>query len=150
MIEWLVDNWLKIVIPLLAFLATYVVGLWLRGVVNNAFERWTARTQWKGSRLVAATVRRPFLSWVLLLGVAIAVQVSVLPAEAKSITAKVIGSLFILSLGWVITVLSGRLLKLYLPRIKATEATTALAINIVRITIIVVTIKSCSTCAISC
>ena len=63
-------------------------------------------------------VRRPFLFWFLLLGVAIAVQVSVLPPEAKSITAKVAGSLFVLSLGWVIIVLSERLLKMYLPRMK--------------------------------
>ena len=138
MIEWLIDNWLKIAIPVLAFLATYIVGLWLRGVVNNAFERWRAKTKWAGSRLVVATVRRPFLFWFLLLGVAIAVQVSVLPPEAKSITARVAGSLFVLSLGWVVIVLSERLLKVYLPRIKAPQSTTALAINIARIIIIVV------------
>jgi len=138
MIGWLADNWLKIAIPVLTFLATYVVGLWLRGVVNNAFERWTARTRWEGSRLVVAIVRRPFLYWVLLLGVCIAIQVSVLPPEVKSITARVAGGLFVLSLGWVIIVLSERLLKLYLPKIKALQATTALSINVVRITIIVV------------
>ena len=58
--------------------------------------------------------------------------------ETKSIIAKVIGSLFVLSLGWVIIVLSERLLKIYLPRIKAPQPTIALAINVVRITIIVV------------
>jgi small-conductance mechanosensitive channel len=140
MIQWLIDNWLKVAIPVLAFLATYVVGLWLRGVANNAFERWTARTRWEGSRLVVATVRRPFLYWVLLLGVCIAIQVSVLPPEAKSITARVVGGLFVLSLGWVIIVLSERLLKLYLPKMKAPQPTTALAINVVRITIIVVVV----------
>jgi len=140
MVEWLIDNWLKIAIPVLAFLATYVVGLWLRGVVNNAFERWTARTRWEGSRLVVAIVRRPFLYWVLLLGVCIALQVSVLPPEAKSITARVAGGLFVLSLGWVLIVLSERLLKLYLPKMKAPQPTTALAINVARITIIVIVV----------
>jgi len=138
MIEWLIDNWLKIAIPVLAFLATYVVGLWLRGVANNAFERWRARTKWAGSRLVVTAVRRPFLFWFLLLGVCIAIQVSVLPPEAKSITARAAGSLFVLSLGWVVIVLSERLLKLYLPKMKAPQPTTALAINVARITIIVV------------
>jgi len=138
MIEWLIDNWLKIAIPVLAFLATYVVGLWLRGVANNAFERWTARTRWEGSRLVVTVARRPFLYWVLLLGFCIAIQVSVLPPEVKGIIARVAGSLFALSLGWVIIVLSERLLKLYMPKIKAPQPTIALAINIVRITIIVI------------
>jgi small-conductance mechanosensitive channel len=138
MIQWLIDNWLKVAIPVLAFLATYVVGLWLRRVVDNVFERWRAKTKWVGSRFVVAAVRRPFLFWFLLLGVSIAIQVSVLPPEAKSITAKVAGSLFILSLGWVVIVLSERLLKLYLSKMKVPQPTTALAINVVRITIIVV------------
>jgi small-conductance mechanosensitive channel len=138
MIEWLIDNWLKITIPVVAFLACYVVGLWLRGVANNAFERWTARTRWEGSRLVVAIVRRPFLYWVLLLGAGIAIQVSALPPEAKSITGKVIGSLFILSVGWVIIALSEKLLKLYLPKIEAPPPTTALTINVMRFTLIVV------------
>jgi small-conductance mechanosensitive channel len=138
MFEWLADNWLKIAIPVLAFLATYVVGLWLRRVVDNLFGRWRARTRWQGSQIVARTVRRPFLLWFLLLGICIAIQVSVLPPEAKSITAKATGSLFVLSLGWVVIVLSEQLLKLYLARMKVPQPTTALAINVVRITVIVI------------
>ena len=138
MIVWLADNWLKIVIPVLAFLATCVVGLWLRRVVDNAFERWAARTKWGGSQFVVATVRRPFLLWFLLLGIAIAIEVSVLPLEAKSITAKAVGSLFVLSLGWIVIALSQQLLTLYLPRLRATQPTITLAINVIRIIIIVV------------
>jgi small-conductance mechanosensitive channel len=61
-----------------------------------------------------------------------------LPPEAKSITAKATGSLFVLSLGWVVIVLSEQLLKLYLARMKVPQPTTALAINVVRITVIVI------------
>ena len=138
MIEWLSANWLKIVVPVLAFLATYVVGLWLRRVVDNAFERWTARTKWEGSQIVARVVRRPFLLWFLLLGIAIAIQVSALSPEVKSISGKVIGSLFVLSFGWVVIALSEQLLRLYLPRVKAPKPTIALAITIVRVTVIVI------------
>jgi small-conductance mechanosensitive channel len=138
MIEWLIDNWLKIVIPVVAFLATYVVGLWLRGVVNNAFERWTARTEWEGSQLVMTRVRRSFLFWFILLGATIAIQVSVLPPEVKSITTKAMGSLFVLSLGWLAITLCEQLLKIYLPRLKAPRPTIALAKNVTRITIIVI------------
>ena len=52
MVEWLIDNWLKITIPVLAFLACYIVGLWVRRVVSNAFERWESRIRWQGSKLV--------------------------------------------------------------------------------------------------
>ena len=108
MVEWLTENWLLITVPVLAFLATYIVGLWLRRVLDNAFERWSARTKWEGSQLVMATVHRAFPFWFLILGVIIAVQVSVLPAEAKSITIRMMGSLLVLSLGWAVIILSDR------------------------------------------
>ena len=39
---WLIDNWLLIAIPVLAFLGSYALGLWLRRTVYNAFNRWMA------------------------------------------------------------------------------------------------------------
>lgn len=138
MIEWLANNWLKIVIPVIAFLASYVVGLWLRRVVDNLLKRWTAKTRWEGSQIVARAALRPFLLWFLLLGIGIAIQVSVLPPEAKGMTGKAVGSLFVLSLGWVVIALSEQLLKLYLNRMKIPQPTTALVINVVRITVIIV------------
>lgn len=140
MIEWLIVNWLKIAIPVLAFVATYAVGLWLRRIVDNAFEHWAARVKWEGSRLVIRMARRPFLFWFLLLGVIIAIQTSILPAEAKSMTVKAIGSLFILSLGWGAVALSEQLLQLYLPKIKAPQPTHDLAMNAVRVIIIVISV----------
>ena len=138
MIQWLTLNWLKIAVPVLVVVACYAVGLWLRRVADNAFERWTARTRWEGSQLVVGTARRPFLFWFLLLGIGIAIQVSILPAGIKNIAEKTTGSLFILSLGWVAIALSERLLNLYLPKIKAPQPTTALAVNAVRITVILI------------
>ena len=138
MIQWLIDNWLKIVIPVLAFLACFVVGLWVRRVVDRVFERWRARTKWEGSQLVVKTTRRSFLHWFLLLGAFIAIQVSALPPESKSIGVKVIGSLFILSLGWLVIILSEKLLKIYLPKVKATQSTITLVVYVIRVTIIVV------------
>lgn len=140
MIEWLIVNWLKIAIPVLAFVATYAVGLWLRRIVDSAFEHWAAMAKWEGSLLVVRTARRPFLFWFLLLGIIIAIQASILPAEAKSMTVKAIGSLFILSLGWVAIALSEQLLQLYLPKIKAPQPTHDLVMNAVRVIIIVISV----------
>ncbi|MBM4432504.1 MAG: mechanosensitive ion channel family protein [Chloroflexi bacterium] len=135
--EWLAANWLKIVIPVLVFLGAGAVGLWLRRVVRSAFERWAERTKWEGSKIVAKTVRRPFLLWFFLLGASIAIQVSAMPPEDKSITAKVIGSLVVVSLGWVIISLGEQLLKLYLGKTGAPRPTITLSINVVRVIIVV-------------
>jgi small-conductance mechanosensitive channel len=138
MIEWLTENWPKVAVPTLVFLATCIVGLWLRRFIVNALERWAARTRWEGKRLVVPAVRRPFLLWFLLLGVAIAVQVSALPAEDKGIVNNAVGSLFVFALGWVIIILGERLLELYLPKVKAPQVSITLSVNVVRITFIIV------------
>jgi small-conductance mechanosensitive channel len=140
MIEWLYENWLTIVIPLLAFLATYIVGLWLKRLVDRLLERWKARTSWGGSELVARAVGRPFLLWMVLLGIAIAIQVSVLSPGIKSIAGKSIGSLFVLSFAWLIITLGERLLRLYLGGMKVPQTTVTLAVNIVRITFVVISL----------
>lgn len=138
MIEWLIDNWLMIAIPVLAFLATLVVGLWLRRMLYSTLVFWLAKVKWEGTSILIATTRRPFLLWFLLLGVDIAIQVAALPPEAKSTSGRAIGSLFVVSFAWVLVVLAERLLRLYLPRVKAPERTTVITINIIRVVIIVI------------
>jgi len=138
MIDWLKDNWLKVVIPLIAFLATTIVGLWFKRFVDKILDRWKVRTKWEGSHLVITMVRRQVLPWFLLLGIVIATQVSELTANTKTLIVKIIGSLFVLFLGWGIIVLSEQLLRLYLLKTKAPQPTTAIVINIVRITLIIV------------
>ena len=138
MVEWLIDNWLKITVPVMAFLASYIVGLWVRRGVSNAFERWASRVTWQGSKLVMTAVHRPFLFWFLILGVSIAIQVSAVTAEVKAITTKSMGSLFVLSLGWLVITLCGQLLEIYLPRLKSRWPSITLAKNVTRATIVVV------------
>ncbi len=138
MMQWLIDNWLKVAIPTLIFLASYVVGLWLRRVVYDTFARWTAEAKWEGSQLVVRITRRPFFYWFLLLGIGIALQVSALPPVAKETAEKTVASLFTLSLGWVAILLTEQLLKLYLPKVQVPQPTIALIVNIARGAIIVV------------
>jgi len=138
MVEWLIDNWLKITIPVLAFLASYIVGLWVRKVVSNAFEKWASSVRWQGSKLAMTAVHRPFLFWFLILGVFIAIQVSVVTPQVKGITTKAMGSLFVLSFGWLVINLCGQLLETYLPKLKARWPTITVAKNVIRGTIIIV------------
>jgi small-conductance mechanosensitive channel len=136
-IQWLVDNWLDVVIPAIALLACYVVGLWLRRIAFRVLSRWIEKAKWEGGKLVVETTRRHFLYWFLLLGAYIAIHVSILPPAGKTVGVKVIGSLFILSLMWVAARLSERLLKLYLPKMKVPQPPVAVMVNIARVVVIV-------------
>ena len=137
-IQWLIYNWLDIAIPLIAFLACYVVALWLRGVAYRAFDRWIAKARWQGSKLVVETTRSPFLHAFLLLGAYIAIQVSILAPAGKTIAGRAIASLFVLSVAWVAVRLSGKLIRFYFPRMRVPEASTTMTVNIARITAIVI------------
>jgi len=143
-IEWLNNSWFAVISPILIFAAFWVGGLWVRRVAYDTFRRWWARqAKWKGRWLVVETTHSPFLQWSLLLGFYIAIHVSVLPPDSKTIVTKLIISLFIFSLVWMVMNLSEKMLKLYLPqvrqyiaRIKAPQSPTPLLLNVIRVILI--------------
>lgn len=137
MTEWLVENWLSVAIPVIAFLATYIVGIWARRVAYRAFDRWVTRLRWEGSKIVVDTTRAPFLHWFLLLGVYIAIHTAPLSPEGTLLGSRIVASLFIFSLVWVSVSLGEKIIRLYMGRLKAPQPPIALAVNVVRITIIV-------------
>jgi hypothetical protein len=120
------------------FLATYVVGLWVRRVVYRAFNRWAAAGKWEGSQLIVQTTRAPFLHWFLILGVYIAILVSKLDPSGKILTGKVLASLLTISLTWIVATLCARILKLYIGKMKRLQPSEPLIVNVIRITIAVV------------
>src|SRR4030042_6688056 len=138
MVEWLTENWLLSTVSGLGFLGSYIVGLWVRRVVSHAFERWASRVRWQGSQLVTTAVHRHFLFWFLILGVFIAIQVSVATPQVKGITTKAMGMLFVLSLGWLFINLGGQILETYLPRLKVQWPTITLAKNVTSAATVVV------------
>ncbi len=135
---WLTKNWLYIAVPLVIFLATYVVGLWVRRIAYRAFNRWAAAGKWRGSQLIIQTTRTPFIYWFLILGVLIAIQVSRLDSSSKILADRILASLFVFSLCWVAATLSTRILKLYVGEVKRLQPSEPLILNIVRIAIAVV------------
>ncbi len=142
-IEWLNNNWFVVISPMLVFAAFWVGGLWIRRVAYNAFRRWARQVKWKGSWLVVETTHSPFLQWSLLLGFCVAIHVSVLPPDSKAIVTKLIISLFIFSLLWMVVSLSEKMLKLYLAqvrqyiaRIKAPQPPASLLLNVIRVILI--------------
>jgi small-conductance mechanosensitive channel len=134
---WLTQNWLYIVIPLVVFLATYVVGLWVRRVVYKALNRWVVG-KWEGSQLISQTTRAPFIHWFLILGAFIAIQISKLDSAGKVLADKVLASLFVFSVTWVIASFCVKILKLYIGKAPRLQPSETLIVNAVRIAIIVV------------
>ncbi len=135
---WLTKNWLYIVVPLIIFLATYVVGLWIRRIVYRALNRWVAAGKWDGSQLVVQATRTPFIYWFLILGAFIAIQVSKLDSAGKILADKILASFFVFSIAWVIVSLSTKLLKLYIVKVPRLQPSEPLMVNIIRIAVAVI------------
>ncbi len=138
MVEWLIDNWLDITVPLVIFLACYGVGVWIWRVLSHAIEKRTSKENWQGSQFVMITLHRPFLFWFLILGVIIAIQASEVSIQVKGITTRAMGSLFILSFGWVLVNLCGQVLEKNLPKMKIRWPTMPLAKNGIRAIFIII------------
>jgi len=143
-IGWLNNNWVAIIGPILIIAAFWVGGVWARRVAYDAFRRWARQGKWRGRWPVLEGTYSPSLQWVLLLGFYIAVHVSRLPLDSKTIIAKLITSLFIFSLAWMLMRLSEKMLKLYLPQVrqyiaraKAPQPPTSLLLNVIRVILIV-------------
>ncbi|MCR4394536.1 MAG: hypothetical protein NUV31_09225, partial [Dehalococcoidales bacterium] len=66
--EWFSLHWTEVLYPLVAFLATYVAGLWIRVYLYRFFSRQTTWNRWRGSKITLDTLRRPILDWFLILG----------------------------------------------------------------------------------
>jgi len=132
---WLSDHWFNIFIPLLAFVAVVLLGLWARWRVQKFLKQ--QKQIWIGNVFTFETVARPFFQWFLILGAYLAIQVSTLSPIVKRLTGEGLASLFALSLIWTTINLSERLIRFFLSKTKTMQSLIAVALSVARIIIIV-------------
>jgi len=137
-IDWLRVNWLYIAVPVLVFLGVFFISLWLRRLTYNAIERWLKERKTEINTIIVSVTRRPFLHWLLILGAYIGLRVSVLSPQWKSLGGKILASIFVAYLGWILVRLSKELIHLYLNRAKASDRAVAITMSIVQVTVTVV------------
>jgi Family of unknown function (DUF5752)/Mechanosensitive ion channel, beta-domain len=139
MIDWLNINWLSMIAPAIVFLSFIVVAVWARRSLFNYLNGLFAKLKWEGSEILLQTTKTPFFQWCIILGAYTAILVSTLSPQGKVLAGRIIGSIFVISLTLTLLSLAVKLLHQYLQKIKAPfPFPTALIINAVRITFIVV------------
>jgi small-conductance mechanosensitive channel len=136
MIEWIQNNWIMLAVPIAIFLAFCIIGLWARRVLYNRVDKKLAESGWGGRDVLLQTTRGPFFFWFMLLGAYVATQFSELPAVAKELGGKIIASIFIVSIVWLLMILTNRLLTIFLAEIKSPKPPGRFIINGVRVTIL--------------
>jgi small-conductance mechanosensitive channel len=136
--DWLAANWLLIVVPLLAFIAIYAIGLGLRLLLYRFFERWQGWNKWRGNKAVSETIRRPILDWFLLLGALVATQNSALDFVWRVLAGRISGSLLVVSIAWTVIITGEKLIQMYYAAAKIAQRSTSIAVNALRVTVIVI------------
>jgi len=138
MIEWFQQNWLLVVVPLSIFLAFCIIGLWARRVLYTNMNRYLTRSGWGGREVLIQTTRGPFFFWFILLGLYVAIAFSSIAEDTKTLIIKIIASIFIISIIWLLIILSERLLSIYLSEFKNVNRPAKYIMIALRSTLIVV------------
>jgi len=106
-------HWPALVVPVAVFLTVMVVGWFVRGFLFRVLEKWTAKSKAKLDDLLVHALRGPFMLWVMILGLHLAVQSSALPSTVTALVGRMLLVLWILSLTVVASRLAGSLIKSY-------------------------------------
>ena len=139
--EWLLNNWLGLSVPIIVFIASIVVSIWLRKRLFNYLERVLSQIRWEEKKTFLDKTKTPFLQWCIILGAYISIQLSPLPLSLKIFFGKILSSFFILSLTWIIIILLEKILHIYLKKMDLFPSnTTTIIINGLKVAFLVVAI----------
>ena len=136
MIEWIENNWLTLTVPISIFLAFCIIGLWVRRVLYNRLDQLLTKTGWGGRDILIQTTRGPFFFWFMLLGTFAAIKFSSMSVEAQALSDKIIGSIFIISIIWLLIILTNRLLNIILDEIKSPKPPVKFLTNGIKVTML--------------
>lgn len=99
--------------PGIVLIAVMAAGWSARRLLFAVLDRWAKKSSAKFDDVLVRALRGPFMLWVMILGVHLAVQSSELPARVTGAAAKVLLILWIVSLTVAAAKLAGALIKLY-------------------------------------
>jgi small-conductance mechanosensitive channel len=137
-IDWLKLNWSDVAIPVLVFLGSFFVFVWVRRASYNALQRWLRQGRAKAIQIVISITKKPFLHWLMILGAYIALHISVLAPEWKSLGGNILATIFFVYFGWILIRLSREFIHSYLNRKETSNRVAMITTSVSQVTIIVI------------
>src|ERR1041385_4690768 len=95
--HFLLHNWMKLVLPLAVLVITLAIGSAVKRILLRVLRAWANRTNSQGAAFLTQALAGPFMLWVVILGIHLAVQSSQLPPEAMHWTAGTLKVLWVAS-----------------------------------------------------
>lgn len=135
--QFLVNEWVKLALPLGVLGLTLGVGLLAKRLLFRVLRAWIARAQSQAGLLAMQAVEGPFMIWVLILGIHLAAQISVLPPRPTYWAGRILLMLWILSFTMVATRLAGDLVRYYGSGVQGLLPVTTLTQNLAQIAVVI-------------
>lgn len=136
--EFLRDHSIEILVPLLTFILTMMLGLLARRVLFSALTRWARKTSGHVDDLIISAVRGPFMIWVLILAIHLTAQISPMPARISGLIGKVLLFLLIASFTFVGSRMASEIVKVYGTRMQGALPVTSLTQNLAQLAVIII------------
>lgn len=133
--NFLIAEWPKLVVPCSVLAGVLIAGWIARRFLFHALNRWAARTKLRLGDLVVQTCRRPFMIWVLILGLHLAAESSSLPRRATFLVGRALLILWVISFTFVAASLTRNLIRYYAREARGALPVTSLTENLATLTV---------------
>jgi len=137
-VQALLNDPLKLVIPLAVFVLTSAIGYALRRILLGALRSWHTRTGSRPGHILTDALRRPMLIWIFILALHLAIQTSQLPARALRLAPQALAALFILSLTLMSMRIAGDIVRFYGAQIPGALPVTTLTQTLAQLAVVIV------------
>ena len=135
--QFLLHDWMRLVVPLGVFAVTVLAGWGCKRLLFRGLRGWVARTKSQAGALLVEALRGPFMIWVLILAIHLAVESSDLPARATRWSGGILLVLWILSFTVIATRLAGDLIRHYGSGVQGLLPVTTLTQNLAQLGVII-------------
>jgi small-conductance mechanosensitive channel len=135
--DFILRDPMRLLVPLLVLVATLAIGKGVKSLLFKGLRRWSARTKSPAATILTQALDRPFMIWVLILGLHLASQSSALSEQATARIAKVLLALWIVSLIMMMSRLVGDLIKYYGSGVPGALPVTTLTQNLAQLGVVV-------------
>lgn len=131
-------DWMNVLFPVAVLTATLVIGFIARRLLFKALHRWAKKTETRADDMLIHAFSGPFMIWVLILGLHLALQSSSLSDRVTGLASKSLLILWVISLMIVASRLAGNFVRHYGKQMQGTLPVTSLTQNLLRLVVIAV------------
>ena len=126
-LRFLEQHWPALLPPLIIGVVTVLIGWIVRNAIFRILHQWATRAKSNVDQLVVQGLRGPIMIWVVMLGLHVATQASRLPARIQAEVSQALLVLFVISMTWALSRLSGVLIRFHAGGASYTSLTENLA-----------------------